>query len=96
MVLSSKRATEYGMLLTCQGSYPQTCQYFRCRQQFVSNIRQECVNHPTISLQLRSASDASQEFQFDLKFIDLTFIGKSDHYFSVYSAKDVREILCLL
>lgn len=66
------------MLFTCRGRYPPTCQYFRCRQQFIPDIRQRCLNQPNINLQLRSALDASQVVQFDLKFIDLMFASKLD------------------
>ena len=73
---SRKRASEYVMLLTCRGHNPRTCQFFRCRQEFLPNIRQRCLSNPNISLRLRSATDASQIVQFDLKFIDLLFTSK--------------------
>jgi hypothetical protein len=64
------------MLLTSQANYPQSRTFTACRQHFLTDIRQRCSNHSNITFQLRSASATDQPIQFDLIFIEFTFVGK--------------------
>lgn len=63
-------------MLTCQGYYPHTCRSKSCRDNFLPSIQKQCSNHSNIDLQLRSSSDINQIVQFEMKFLELTSIGK--------------------